>query len=79
MKSISLKLKESIFAEAEKFIDRLNISRNKYINEAVAFYNAYQKRKMLEEQLKRESELVAEDSMEVLSEFESLEDEWQAI
>ena len=75
MKNISLKLQEQIFKEAENLIGSLNMSRNKYINEAIDFYNRYQKRKLLEEQLERESAIVSEDSMEVLKEFESLEDE----
>ncbi len=75
MKSISLKVQDGIFKEAEHLSDLLHTSRNKYINEALAFYNQYQKRKLLEEQLHQESELVAADSMEVLAEFEALEDE----
>ncbi len=75
MKNISLKLKEDIFEETEDLRDSLKISRNKYINEAVEFYNDFQRRKLLEEQLHRESRLVAADSMEVLKEFEALEDE----
>jgi hypothetical protein len=75
MKSISLKLQEQIFEDAENLIDSLKISRNKYINEAVEFYNRYQKRKLLEDQLMKESAIVSSDSMEVLKEFEALEDE----
>ncbi|MCB0584913.1 MAG: hypothetical protein KDD06_06250 [Phaeodactylibacter sp.] len=75
MKNISLKLQDQVFKEAERLLEFLNISRNSYINEAVAFYNRYQKRKLIEEQLLKESEIVAEDSMEVLKEFEALEDE----
>ncbi|MEL6696545.1 MAG: hypothetical protein AAFP89_09885 [Bacteroidota bacterium] len=75
MKSISLKLNDPILQETEKLLDHLKISRNKYINEAIAFYNEHQRRKLWEEQLKKESQLIAQDSLEVLSEFESLEDE----
>ena len=75
MKSISLKLQEQIFEETENLLDSLKVSRNKYINEAIEFYNRYQKRKLIEEQLKKESAIVSEDSMEVLKEFEALEDE----
>jgi len=70
MKSISLKLQDRIFKETENLLQLLNLSRNSYINEAVAFYNRYQKRKLLEQQLMKESELVAEDSMAVLKEFD---------
>jgi predicted transcriptional regulator len=76
MKSISLKLQDAIFKESEQLSDLLKTSRNKYINEALAFYNAFQKRKLLEEQLHRESELVAADSMEILGTLEAFEDEW---
>lgn len=75
MKSISLKLKEQVFIETESLLKHLNTSRNNYINEAVEFYNHYQKRKLIEEQLALESKLVGDDSMEVLREFEKLEDE----
>lgn len=75
MKSISLKLQEPILQETENILEHLKTSRNKYINEAVEFYNKYQKRKLIEEQLTKESKLVAADSMVVLKEFEALEDE----
>jgi len=75
MKSISLKLKEQILVETDFLLEHLETSRNKYINEAIEFYNQYQKRKLIEEQLIRESKLVSEDSMKILSEFEKLEDE----
>ena len=75
MKSISLKLQEQILIETEALLEHLKTSRNKYINEAVAYYNQYQKRKLIEEQLVKESKLVSEDSMKILKEFERLEDE----
>ncbi len=76
MKSISLKLQEQILIETEDLLQHLKTSRNKYINEAIEFYNQYQKRKLIEEQLHRESQLIQEDSMNVLYEFEILEDEF---
>ncbi len=75
MKSISLKMREQILSETDELLQHLQTSRNKYINEAVAFYNQYQKRKLIEQQLEHESKLVADDSMQVLKEFETLEDE----
>lgn len=75
MKSISLKLQEPILKETENILEHLKTSRNKYINEAIEFYNKYQKRKLIEEQLIKESKLVAADSMDVLKDFEALEDE----
>ena len=75
MKTLSLKLQEPIFSDVEKIVAQLKKSRNAYINEAVEFYNRHQKRQLLAKQLEEESKLVAESSMEVLKEFEALEDE----
>ena len=75
MKSISLKLQDQILHETETLLEHLKTSRNRYINEAVDYYNEYHKRKLLEEQIMKESEMVSEDSMKVLSEFEKFEDE----
>lgn len=76
MKSISLKVNEPVFQEMEKILENVQVSRNKYINEAIEYYNALQDRLLLEKQLLQESVLVAEDSMAVLHEFEAIEDEW---
>ena len=73
MKNISLKLDDSVFGETEKIISRIKKSRNRYINEALEFYNKLQKRLILEKRLKKESELVKSDSLEVLKEFESID------
>ncbi len=74
MKTLSLKLQEPVFAEVEKLVVQLKKNRNAYINEAVEFYNRYQKRQLLAKQLMEESRLVAGNSMEVLKEFEALQD-----
>lgn len=73
MKNISLKLDDSIFGETEKIISRIKKPRNRYINEALEFYNKLQKRLILEKRLKTESELVKSDSLEVLKEFENID------
>ena len=75
MKSISLKLRDQILTETESLLEHLKTSRNNYFNEAIKFYNQYQKRKLIEEQLIYESKLVADDSMEILKELENIEDE----
>lgn len=75
MKNISLKLQDRVFQEAEELLKQLKISRNSYINQAIEHYNELQKRKLLAQQLKKESAMVAENSMEVLKEFEQIEDE----
>lgn len=74
MKNLSLKLNEDIFNETEKLLIDIKINRNKYINEAIDYYNKAQKRKLLATKLAFESKLVAKDSLSVLLEFESLED-----
>jgi hypothetical protein len=73
MKTISLKIDESIFNETEKILLNLEKTRNRYINEAIDFYNKLQRRKYLEKRLKAESELVREDSLSVLKEFEDID------
>lgn len=64
-----------IFHETEKIIGKMNKNRNRYINEAVEFYNLLQKRRIISRQLQKESKIVQEESMKVLDEFEKLEDE----
>lgn len=75
MKNLSLKMDDDIFQEMEKNITRIRKNRNRYINEAVQFYNMVQNRKLLSKQLLKESKIVKEESMKVLAEFESLENE----
>ncbi len=73
MKTVSLKIDDSIIVETDKILDGLKKSRNRYINEAIEYYNQIQKRAVLETKLKRESELTREGAMEVLREFEAFE------
>jgi hypothetical protein len=61
MKTVSLKIDESIFGETEKILSIMKKPRNRYINEAI-----------LEKKLRKESEIVKSDSIEVLKEFEEL-------
>jgi predicted transcriptional regulator len=75
MKTLSLKLDDDIFEEAEEITARLKLARNRYINEAVNIYNLFNRRKLLKKQLVRESELSRKDSMDILKEFEKLMDE----
>ncbi|MDO8368706.1 MAG: hypothetical protein Q7T20_18045 [Saprospiraceae bacterium] len=74
MTNISLKLKDEIFSETERLLPQLNKNRNAYLNEAIAFYNRYQKRMLIANQLRLESALIADTSLEVLAEMEALED-----
>jgi metal-responsive CopG/Arc/MetJ family transcriptional regulator len=75
MKNLSLKLEDDIFLETEKIIKKVKKSRNRYINEAIEFYNRLHKRRLLSKQLSKESKLVSGDSLKVLAEFEKLNDE----
>ncbi len=52
MKNIALKIDDSIFGETEKILTRIKISRNRYINEAIEFYNKVQKRKKIRRNFK---------------------------
>jgi hypothetical protein len=73
MKTVLLKLDDSIFVETENILSRIQRPRNRYINEAVEYYNKFQKRQILENRLRNESALVMEESMNVLKEFEEVE------
>lgn len=74
MKTLSLKLDDSVFNETESVLEEVKLSRNRYINEALTYYNQLQKKKIIARMLKTESELVQEESMKVLAEFENLEE-----
>ena len=75
MKNLSLKLKDDIFSETEKILNRVKMNRNRYINEAIEFYNKLHRRRLLSKQLSKESKLVSEESIKVLAEFDQLNDE----
>jgi hypothetical protein len=75
MKTLSLKLDDKIFDEAEEMTSKLKLARNRYINEAVSIYNLYNRRRLLKNQLMKESKLTSKDSMDILHEFEKLIDE----
>ena len=73
MKTVSLKIDDSIFGETEKILTKIKRPRNRYINDAIDYYNRVQKRAILEKRLKSESDLVKEDSMDVLKDFEEID------
>ncbi|MBX7108696.1 MAG: hypothetical protein K1X61_08635 [Chitinophagales bacterium] len=75
MKNLSLKMDDTVFKETERITARISKNRNRYINEAVQFYNLLQKRKLISDQLQKESKIVQEESMKVLAQFEKLQDE----
>lgn len=78
-KLISLKMDEKLFQDTEIIVSKFGISRNKYINDAVTAYTKAQKRTEMEEQIRKEIKLIQESSMEVLAEFEALEDDYETI
>ena len=73
MKTVSLKIDDSIFGETEKILSTIRMPRNRYINEAIEHYNKVKKRQILEIRMKAESELVKEDSINILTEFEKID------
>ena len=74
MKTLSLKLDDSIFRETEQVVTRLKKPRNRYINEALLFYNRLQRKRILSRKLELESKLVQSESLKILAEFENLDD-----
>ena len=75
MKILSLKLDDNLCNETEDGLTKVKKSRNRYINEAVDYYNRINKRNLIARKLAKESILVKKESLAVLSEFESLHDE----
>jgi len=73
MKTVSLKIDDSIFGETEKILSRIKKPRNRYINEAIEYYNKLQRNLILEKKLKKESSIVKSDSMSVLKDFEEID------
>lgn len=73
MKTLSLKLDDSVFHDTEQVVRSMRKSRNRYINEALAYYNNLQKRRLLALTLEKESDLVQAESLHVLHEFESID------
>ncbi len=75
MKTLSLKLEDQIFEDTEKVISKIKKTRNRYINEAVDYYNRFNKRKLIARKLAKESKLVQNESIAVLAEFEKISHE----
>lgn len=74
MKTLSLKLDDVVYEETEQLLEKINKTRNRYINEALQYYNQIQKREIISKLLIVESKLVSEESMKVLNEFEDLDE-----
>jgi len=78
-RAISLQIDNSIFEETQEILLANRKPRNRYINEALSYYNHIQKRILLEKTLLKESKAVYASSLEVLKDFERIDDELQAI
>ena len=74
-KTLSLRLKESIYLETEKIIHRIKVPRNTYINTAISHFNELHKRKILKQKLEKESKLLSAESMKILKDLELLDSE----
>ncbi len=74
MKTLSLKLDDTVFQETEKVVTKLKKPRNRYINEALLYYNRLQRKRLLARKLDAESKLVHAESLKVLAEFDNLDD-----
>jgi hypothetical protein len=74
MKTLSLKLDDIVYEETEQLLEKIKKPRNRYINEALQYYNRIQKRKIISKMLVLESKLVGDESMKVLHEFENIDE-----
>jgi len=79
MKTLSLKLDDSVFSDTEEVLRQVKKSRNRYINDALEFYNKFQQRRLLAAKLEKESSLVMHDSLTVLGDFEQIDYEGETI
>ena len=73
-KVLTLKLKDEIFEAVEKVLKKEGIPRNRYINNAIDYYNKLNRRRILKTQYLTEAELVQDNSLEVLEEFKQFEE-----
>ena len=73
MKTISLKIDDAIFVDTETILNSIKKPRNRYINEALEFYNTINKKRLLAKKIQLESILVSQNSLKVLSDFEDFE------
>ena len=79
MKTLSLKLDDSIFFETEELLNFIKIPRNRYINDAILYYNKHQKKNFLAKKIENESNLVRNESVRIFSEFEKPNEEHRPV
>lgn len=73
MKAISLKIDDPLFVETEKILSITKKPRNRYVNEAIAYYNKVQKRKIVERKLAMEYRMMKAEMMAIPKEREHTE------
>ncbi len=74
MKTISLRVDDQLLKETEQMVQHIQLTRNRYINDAVQYYNNINRKKLLQQQLRKESLMLRKESLSVLHEFEKLDD-----
>ncbi|MCX6231063.1 MAG: hypothetical protein NTZ33_05925 [Bacteroidetes bacterium] len=74
MKTLSLKLDDLVYQETEQLLDKIKKPRNRYINEALLYYNRIQKKKIIAKILEAESLMVSKESLKILTEFENIDE-----
>lgn len=73
-KALSLKMEDQIFKETEQVLHKIRVPRNAYINQAVHFYNRWQKRLLTKKKFQKDVKLLKQDTLDAIREFELLED-----
>ena len=73
-KTVSLKLDESTYSNAEKIRKCLKLPRNAYICKAINHYNSLYARKLLEMEYRKASQSLGAIHLDYLRESELLED-----
>jgi metal-responsive CopG/Arc/MetJ family transcriptional regulator len=73
MKSILLKLDDKLFEQTDKYVKVEKTSRSNYIKTAIEQYNKWQEKRLLEEQIVKEVQLLNQfdPDNELKEEFES--------
>jgi hypothetical protein len=73
MKTVTFNIEDSIFEETETILSQMKTSRNTYINKALDYYNRLQKRMIMDEKLRNESDLAKADALHILEDFEGID------
>jgi len=75
MKTITIKNQKSIFNENNGFLINGKTQHKGFINEQLTYNNQFNQRLLLEKKLQNESKAVFSSSIEVLKEFENINDD----